>query len=207
MAEFKLGRIRFVWKNNWSTSTTYYKDDVIAFGGKVYICVLGHSSAADFFTDLNISPSKWNLVSDGQSWLGEWAHSTAYVNNNIVKYGSKLYICQTNHTSTAVTGTVTTAVTVGVNSVSPGNNVFVLGGIQYPSVQFQHGKTYEYTQDNGTNATHPLLFSTTKNGTHGGGSEYITGVKYYIDGTEVADSATYVAAFDAATNRKITITH
>ena len=206
MAEFKLGRIRFVWKNNWSTSTTYYKDDVIAFGGKVYICVLGHSSAADFFTDLNISPSKWNLVSDGQSWLGEWAHSTAYVNNNIVKYGSKLYICQTNHTSTAVTGTVTTAVTVGVNSVSPGNNVFVLGGIQYPSVQFQHGKTYEYTQDNGTNATHPLLFSTTKNGTHGGGSEYITGVKYYIDGTEVADAATYVAAFDAATNRKITIT-
>lgn len=34
MAEFKLGRIRFVWKADWATSTTYYKDDVIRFGGK-----------------------------------------------------------------------------------------------------------------------------------------------------------------------------
>ena len=205
MAEFKLGRIRFVWKNNWTTGTTYYKDDVIAFGGKVYICVEGHSSAADFFTDLNIVPSKWNLVSDGQSWLGEWAHSTSYVNNNIVKYGSKLYICQTNHTSTTISGTVTRAVTVAVNTQSPGNNVFVLDGTQYPSIQFQHGKTYEFTQDAASNVTHPLLFSTTKNGTHGAGTEYITGVKYYIDGAEVDDSAAYIAAFDTATNRKITI--
>ena len=51
MAEFKLGRIRFVWKGAWVTGTTYYKDDVVAFGGKVYICVEGHSSDADFFTD------------------------------------------------------------------------------------------------------------------------------------------------------------
>jgi hypothetical protein len=29
MAEFKLGRIRFVWKNTWTPSTTYYIDDVI----------------------------------------------------------------------------------------------------------------------------------------------------------------------------------
>ena len=61
MAEFKLGRIRFVWKNNWASTTTYYKDDVIAYGGKMYLCVVGHTSASDFFTDLDVSPSKWNL--------------------------------------------------------------------------------------------------------------------------------------------------
>jgi hypothetical protein len=205
MAEFKLGRIRFVWKNNWTTGTTYYKDDVVAFGGKVYICVEGHGSAADFFTDLNIVPSKWNLVSDGQSWLGEWAHSTAYVNNNIVKYGSKLYICQTNHTSSVVTGTVTKAVAVAVNTQSPGNNVYVIDGTEYPSIQFQHGKTYVFTQDNVSNVTHPFLFSASKNGTHSGGTEYTVGVKYYIDNVEVDDSTAYIAAFDAATNRKITI--
>ena len=55
MAEFKLGRIRFVWKGDWATSTTYYKDDVVALGGKIYICVLGHESASDFFTDLDIN--------------------------------------------------------------------------------------------------------------------------------------------------------
>ena len=68
MAEFKLGRIRFVWKAAWVTSTTYYKDDVIRFGGKVYICQIGHTASADFNTDLDISPTKWNLMSDGQRW-------------------------------------------------------------------------------------------------------------------------------------------
>jgi len=63
MAEFKLGRIRFVWKNQWTAGTTYYQDDVVAFGGKMYICVLGHNSADDFFSDLDIVPPKWNLVS------------------------------------------------------------------------------------------------------------------------------------------------
>ena len=101
MAEFKLGRIRFVWKNNWASTTTYYKDDVIAYGGKMYLCVVGHTSASDFFTDLDVSPSKWNLVSDGQTWKGDWTTGTYYVYNDIVAYGARLYICQTVHTSAA----------------------------------------------------------------------------------------------------------
>ncbi len=99
MAEFKLGRLRFVWKNDWNTNTVYFQDDVIAFGGKTYICVLGHTSAASFFSDLDIVPPKWNLVSDGQSWKGDWQPQTSYVYDDIVKYGGRLYICQTNHTS------------------------------------------------------------------------------------------------------------
>ncbi len=101
MAEFKLGRIRFVWKDAWTTGTVYYRDDVVRFGGRVYICVIGHTAAANFFTDLDISPTKWNLVSDGQSWKGSWATSTSYVINDIVKYGATLYICSTVHTSTS----------------------------------------------------------------------------------------------------------
>jgi hypothetical protein len=101
MAEFKLGRIRFVWKNQWSTGTTYFQDDVVAFGGRIYICVIGHTASADFFTDLDISPTRWNLVSDGQTWKGDWQPQTRYVYNDIVKYGAKLYICQTIHVSAA----------------------------------------------------------------------------------------------------------
>ena len=102
MAEFKLGRIRFVWKNDWATSSVYYKDDVVAYGGKIYICVTGHTSdASDFYTDLNITPAKWNLVSDGQTWKGTWATGTEYKLQDIVKYGARLYIANTNHTSAA----------------------------------------------------------------------------------------------------------
>ena len=51
MAEFKLGRIRFVWKDQWTTGSTYYVDDVVRNGGKTYICAVGHTAAADFYTD------------------------------------------------------------------------------------------------------------------------------------------------------------
>jgi hypothetical protein len=101
MAEFKLGRIRFVWKSEWTNSVVYYQDDVISFGGKTYICVIGHTSAADFFSDLDISPPKWNLVSDGQTWKGPWTINTSYVYNDIVSYGARLYIANTIHTSSA----------------------------------------------------------------------------------------------------------
>ena len=40
MAEFKLGRIRFVWKGTWTPSVSYLIDDVISNGGKSYICVV-----------------------------------------------------------------------------------------------------------------------------------------------------------------------
>jgi hypothetical protein len=100
MAEFKLGRIRFVWKGEWVTGDTYYKDDVVAVGGKVYICVIGHTASPDFFTDFQISPPKWNLVSDGQNYRGTWVPDVRYVLDDIVSYGARLYICTEVHLST-----------------------------------------------------------------------------------------------------------
>ena len=101
MAEFKLGRIRFVWKGNWTTGTTYYKDDIIAYGGKTFLCVVGHTANADFYVDLDNVPTKWNQFSDGQDWKGNWAGTTLYKVNDIVKYGGYLYICNDGHTSQA----------------------------------------------------------------------------------------------------------
>ena len=103
MAEFKLGRIRFVWKNTWTASTTYYIDDVVRYGARTYICAVGHTSAADFNTDLEYNPTKWNQMSDGQSWTGDWNVSTFYKLNDVVKYGGLLYICNDSHTSAATT--------------------------------------------------------------------------------------------------------
>ena len=101
MAEFKLGRIRFVWKDEWDPSTVYYIDDVVRYGARTYICAIGHTSAADFNTDLEYSPTRWNQMSDGQSWTGDWNTSTFYKLNDVVKYGGLLYICNDSHTSAA----------------------------------------------------------------------------------------------------------
>ena len=100
MAEFKLGRIRFIWKGAWSTGTIYYKDDVIRYGGRTYICILGHTASGTFEADQS---TKWNNLADGQEWKSDWALSTIYKPNDIVKYGSLLYVCNTGHTSASTT--------------------------------------------------------------------------------------------------------
>jgi len=101
MAEFKLGRIRFVWKGNWSNSTTYYKDDVVRYGARTYICAVGHTADSNFSTDLGYSPTRWNQMTDGLSWAGDWTPSTAYKIRDIVKFGGLLYIATAEHTSTS----------------------------------------------------------------------------------------------------------
>jgi len=99
MAEFKLGRIRFIWKNNWTTGTTYVKDDIVRYGGKTYLCVIGHVADTDFYTDLDHGPTRWNQVSDGSEWKGDWTTNTYYKVNDLVKFGGRLYLCNEGHTS------------------------------------------------------------------------------------------------------------
>jgi hypothetical protein len=99
MAEFKLGRIRFVWKGPWVTGTDYIPDDVISYSGKTYICVVTHT-AGTFNTDLTAATPRWDLMADGVSWRGDWTTLTAYAPGDIVRYGGTTYVCVTTHTST-----------------------------------------------------------------------------------------------------------
>jgi hypothetical protein len=101
MAEFKLGRIKFVWKNTWTTATVYYVDDIVRVGGKSYVCVVGHTASADFNTDLEAATPRWNLFSSGNNWRGEWTTSTLYQLGDLVKYGGNVYNCNDSHTSAA----------------------------------------------------------------------------------------------------------
>jgi hypothetical protein len=98
MAEFKLGRIRFVWKNTWAGSTTYYKDDVVRYGGKTYICLVGNTSSAatnGFYSD--VTAGYWQLAADGQAWTGTWVAATVYKIGDLVKYGGTVYQCNLGH--------------------------------------------------------------------------------------------------------------
>ena len=105
MAEFKLGRIKFVFQGAWDNATAYIVDDVVTNGGKTYICTSNHTSSTLFATDYNVNPeiSKWDLAADGTTWTGDWAPSTYYNVGGMVKYGSTVYVCNEAHTSDTYT--------------------------------------------------------------------------------------------------------
>ena len=101
MPEFKIERIRFRWRGDWSGTTVYIKDDVVRFGAKIYVCQIAHTANALFYVDFNDVNPKWVQMLDGQSWTGDWTPSTIYKLNDIVKLGSTLWICLDGHTSNA----------------------------------------------------------------------------------------------------------
>jgi hypothetical protein len=63
--------------------------------------------------------------------------------------------------------------TVTVQSVG-GSNKYFIEGVQQDTLELYEGNTYVFNYP----SAHPFKFSTTSNGSHGGGSEYTTGVTH-----------------------------
>ena len=125
MTQFRIDRIRFTWKGVWTQSTFYTKDDIVQYGGKSYVCLVGHTSTTQtsttvngvttntgFYSDLyqvnttvtpNVPNPYWQLWFDGYTYQGNWKNGTLYNLGDIVTYDSFVYICNTSHTSVAST--------------------------------------------------------------------------------------------------------
>jgi len=68
--------------------------------------------------------------------------------------------------------------TYAVKVVSDNGNKYRFDdfGTSAITLELQEGGTFTFDQSDNSNSGHPLRFSTTSNGTHGGGTEYTTGV-------------------------------
>ena len=97
MAEFKLGRLRFVWQGTWTTSHDYVKDDIVRYGGKAYVCLVGNTSSnTQYGFNADLGAGKWALMNDGVSYISAgWSTGVTYKLGDILTVGSSTYICTT----------------------------------------------------------------------------------------------------------------
>jgi hypothetical protein len=87
------------WRTDWTPATRYRRNDIIRYGGIVYRCNSGHTSAATTALGLEIDFSSWQIVHSGIEYKGLWSTSFKYKLNDVVKYGANQWICFLGHIS------------------------------------------------------------------------------------------------------------
>lgn len=114
--------------------------------------------------------------------------------------------------------TVLYNVTVTGPQGADSGNKYNLNGVYRPIPNFVVGYTYVFVQDNQTNVyfpnangttlnPHPLNFSADNlSGERGGGTSYLTDVRYLLDGVSVTQTVYNSSAFNTATSRQVWIT-
>ena len=85
---------------SWVPNSFYAKNDLVRYGGNIYICKDNHTSPSDesLFYSTNFN-GYWDLFLNGNENKGLWQQNTWYKVNDLVKYGNNIYLCNLGHNS------------------------------------------------------------------------------------------------------------
>jgi|TARA_B110001454_G_scaffold44312_2_gene43339 hypothetical protein len=84
-----LGKLRFNWAGEWSVSTEYESNDLVRYGGDVFVYVYALAATGKLTTEV----AYWSLVQEGLSWKGEYDSTVAYKPHEVVQHANNAYVC------------------------------------------------------------------------------------------------------------------
>jgi hypothetical protein len=83
-----LGKLRFYWAGDYSDLTEYELNDVIRYGGNVYVYI----SVVRTIGNVPTNTLYWALMVEGINFVGSWSPSVQYSIGDAVAYGSTVYV-------------------------------------------------------------------------------------------------------------------
>jgi hypothetical protein len=83
-----LGKLRFSFAGDYNNSTVYESNDIVKYGGNVYVYTYGLKTSAHLPTDTTY----WALMVEGIKFKGVYSNATAYKVGDGVAHGGKVYI-------------------------------------------------------------------------------------------------------------------
>jgi len=98
-SKYSLHSESLFFKGDYAASTHYKLNDTVKYGARQYRCTTQHTSAAAVSGVAILNTANFQLYIDATDYKGDYALSTYYKVNDVVKYGGSLYICITAHTS------------------------------------------------------------------------------------------------------------
>jgi hypothetical protein len=84
-----LGKLRFFFAGEWDAATVYEANDVVKYGGDVYVYTYSLKTSGKLPTDITY----WALMLHGFRFKGAFIPSLDYRIGDSVAYGGKVYIC------------------------------------------------------------------------------------------------------------------
>ena len=84
-----LGKLRFTYTGAWSSGESYEFNDVVSYGGNLYIW---KDSATSSPSDIPTNTEYWDLIVRGFNYVGNWNGTFIYRPGDVVNDGARLYL-------------------------------------------------------------------------------------------------------------------